>query len=476
MSELKPLPEDGQTSEIKASNKKIFSYSFVFFVFSLFGYGQFLALYEINVFGAAGLTTSEAGFMVSLIMGIFTIWNMINDPFAGWLTDRPTRWVKKWGYRFPWILIGILPTIFFWFLIWVPPDADASNPWPVFFYALIVLCLFDFFYSIFSTQALGSYPVHFRSESDRRKAGVLVMALGGIAVFLFSIINSLTLNIYDKNSFRNMAIVLIIIQLIGVLLFIPGVRETKEITDLFLWGYEQTEKTSFFQALKIAVTSKNFMISTFAYLMISCSAALVGASSIYWYKHAINTPYTYLTIASIIQLTCYILFMPLWSRVANKIGTFKTYFLGLVLMGVNGVLAFFFVYDFTMELIMQPLYGAGNACFYIMVQPILSDVYDEVTVKTGKHQEASLLGIRNFFFRLAVFVSIFIVTGVHVLTAYDITPGAIQPSSAILGVRLHSALIPALFNFCGAIVFYLFYDLYGEKKKLIQQKMVEMKL
>ncbi len=476
MSDLKPLPSTRNESEIKASNKKMISYSFVFFVFQLFGYGQIYALYEINVFGAAGYSVADAGFLVALAMGLFTIWNMINDPLSGYLTDRPMRWTKKWGMRFPWILIGIFPTILFWFLIWIPPEADATNPWPVFFYLLLILCLFDLFYSIYSTQALGAYPVHFRSEEDRRKAGVLVMAFGGIATFGFAIITSLTLNISVKSSFATAAIILVIAQLIGTLLFIPGVRETKEITNLFIWGHEHTEKTTFIQALKTAVTAKNFMISTFAYLMFSCSGALIGASSIYWYAYGINTPYAYLSLAAILQLACYILFMPLWSKVANKIGTFKTYALGLVLTGFSGVIAFFFVYNFTMELIMQPLYGASNSCFFIMVQPILSDCYDEVTTKTGRHQEASMLGVRNFFFRLAIFAATFSIAAVHILTAYDITPGALQSSAAILGVRLHSTLIPSMFNFIGALVFYLFYDLFGKKKENMQQKMIERKL
>ena len=473
---LKPLPGGEKGVEKKVSNKKMISYSFVFFVFQIFGYGQIYALYEINVFGAAGMSVTDAAFLVALVMALFTIWNMINDPLSGWMTDRPTRWTKKWGMRFPWIIISIFPTIFFWFLIWIRPAADASNPWPVFFYLLIVLCVFDLFYSIYSTQALGSYPVHFRSEPDRRKAGVLVMAFGGIATFLFAIINSLTLNINIKSSFVTMAIFTVIMQFIGVFLFIPGVRETKEVTNIFLWGYEHAERTSFVQALKIALTAKNFMLSTFAFLMISCSTALIGLSSMYWYAFGINTPYSYMSIAAILQLICYIVFMPLWSKVANRIGTFKTYTLGLILTGISSVFAFLFVYNFTMELIFQVWYGMANACFFIMVQPILSDCYDEITAKTGKHQEASMLGVRNFFFRLAAFVATITVAIIHVLTAYDITPGALQTSTAIMGVRLHSALIPAILNFVGALVFYVFYDLYGKKKEDMQKKMVKMGL
>ena len=48
---------------------------------------------------------------------IFAIWNAINDPLLGYLTNRPFKFTKKWGRRFPWILIGGFPMGFCYFLI-----------------------------------------------------------------------------------------------------------------------------------------------------------------------------------------------------------------------------------------------------------------------------------------------------------------------------------------------------------------------
>lgn len=55
---------------------------------------------------------SEIGlnvWLVGLAFVIFAIYNMFNDPLVGYLTNRPFKFTRKWGRRFPWILLGGLP-------------------------------------------------------------------------------------------------------------------------------------------------------------------------------------------------------------------------------------------------------------------------------------------------------------------------------------------------------------------------------
>ena len=40
---------------------------------------------------------------------LYSVWNAFNDPLIGYLTDRPFKFTKKWGRRFPWIIISFIP-------------------------------------------------------------------------------------------------------------------------------------------------------------------------------------------------------------------------------------------------------------------------------------------------------------------------------------------------------------------------------
>ena len=78
--------------------------------------------------------------LIVLALTIFTVYNAINDPIIGFLVDRNTRFTRKWGRRFPWIIIGIIPWTLSVYLIFSVTDIDPSkNPWPIVGWLLLTL-------------------------------------------------------------------------------------------------------------------------------------------------------------------------------------------------------------------------------------------------------------------------------------------------------------------------------------------------
>jgi GPH family glycoside/pentoside/hexuronide:cation symporter len=71
----------------------------------------FLLLFFTNV---AGIPAGLAG---SILM-IGKIWDAVNDPFVGLLTDKTKS--HRWGLRLPWLLYRAIP--FFWDVLLLPMD------------------------------------------------------------------------------------------------------------------------------------------------------------------------------------------------------------------------------------------------------------------------------------------------------------------------------------------------------------------
>ncbi len=91
----------------------------------------------------AGLPAGLAG---SVLM-IGKIFDAINDPFIGVLSDR-TRSI--WGRRLPWILGGIIPFILFYGLQWTIPHFSEEvtvNQWGLFGYYVAIGIVFNLFYT-----------------------------------------------------------------------------------------------------------------------------------------------------------------------------------------------------------------------------------------------------------------------------------------------------------------------------------------
>ena len=53
------------------------------------------------------------------------IWDAINDPVVGWLTDNTKS--PRWGRRLPWLFYGAIPFAISRFLLWVVPQFTADK-------------------------------------------------------------------------------------------------------------------------------------------------------------------------------------------------------------------------------------------------------------------------------------------------------------------------------------------------------------
>jgi GPH family glycoside/pentoside/hexuronide:cation symporter len=101
----------------------------------------FLLVFFTNV---AGIRPGLAG----TILLIGKIWDAVNDPFVGVLSDRT---VSRWGRRLPWLLYGAIPFGIFYFLQWIVPQFSAdpvANGWGLFWYYVAIGILFNIFYTV----------------------------------------------------------------------------------------------------------------------------------------------------------------------------------------------------------------------------------------------------------------------------------------------------------------------------------------
>ena len=109
-----------------------------------------------------------------------------------------------------------------------------------------------------------------------------------------------------------------------------------------------------------------------------------------------------------------------------------------------------------------------------MLMPVASDTYDEVSSKMEKRVDATLVGVRTFFFRVAFLVIAVVISTTHLLTAYDINPYAIQSAEAIWGIRVHTALIPGLMMIVMGLIFGRLYTLEGAEKQALVKKLKDL--
>ena len=249
---------------IKHSKKNMASYGCAkalneFFNMAFFAFNFFF--YEVEI----GLSV----WYVGLALVIFAIWNAINDPLAGYLTDRPFRFTKKWGRRFPWILTGGVGWVISYILIFTPPNVDPkSGALIIFAWLIFSTCLYDTFASIFFVNFSALFPDKFRSVEERRKVNGIATPIGILGIFAGTIVPPLIIRFGEIQTFVIQAGVMFIFGMIILALCIPGCRDDKDIVDRYLAKYD-TDKSrdSFFKSFKTIVSLVfNSPFSIFSFL------------------------------------------------------------------------------------------------------------------------------------------------------------------------------------------------------------------
>ncbi len=429
--------------------------------------------------------------VIFLATFLFALYNMVNDPFIGYLTNRPFKFTKKYGRRFPWLLLGGIPLCASYIIVFMPPVTDpTSGAWFLFAWMLLTMCLFDTFHSLFFVNFMALFPEKHRSNKERRVASGIYIPIGVIGVALGALVPPLVFKYPGTaapdivlQSFIVQGVVIALIGLIGMLLAIPGFREDKDLVGKYLETYEKNpERESFFKSLVIALKQKSFLVYMVIYTLYQCLVVTMQNSLNYEVGYVIEkVPGISVNLMATLIFASFlvgvIVSSPVWVKYSHKVNNNKKIMLiSAIGLGVFA-LPLLFVTNYWAVIAVMFLWGIFLGGFWVMIFPVMSDVIDESVVITGRREEGVYSGFSQFFARIGIIAQTITFAIVHTLTGF-IEGGdpSIQPPEALVGIQIHLGLIPAIFIFIGAFFFWKYYDLTPEKIDATQVKLGELGL
>jgi GPH family glycoside/pentoside/hexuronide:cation symporter len=408
---------------------------------------------------------------------IFAIWNALNDPVVGYLTERPFKFTKRWGRRFPWMMIGGVPCLLSYVLIFIPPNINPeSGALIIFIWLVCTTCIFDTFLSIWWINFYSLYPDKFRSSEERRIASGVITPVGVLGVALGGIVPPLIITYGDKQSFMLQAIVVVIISFLFFFLAIPGWRDDKIMINRYIEKFQnQKQKENFVAAMKISIQHKNFVmyviLNTFFLTLAYCILASIPYVVRYILKES-SSSQILLQVAFLIGVLCS---TPFWIKFANKVNDNRKVMIISSCLIVILTIPFSLFTEVRVLFILIFCWGLSYGGMWALIRIIIADVIDESVAKTGKRKEGVYNGIAQFFARMAIIFQAIIFAVVHILTGFD-EDATQQSPDAIWGIQLHFGIIPAVFLFMGVVIFWKWYTLTPDKLKTYQEKIKELEL
>ncbi len=426
--------------------------------------------------------------LVFVAMSIFLVYNGINDPIFGFLIDRNLRFTRKWGRRFPWIAIGIIPWAFSVFLHFSAPIiATPANPWPAFWWLLLTLVLLDTFGTIVNINYKALQMEKFRTEYERRRFTKYYVPLDIAAMVLGMLLPTLFLDneapkAIQLANYSLMGIVVAIVALLFGILSLYGNREDKIMIDRH-FSPESVKRMNFFKAFKEAVKSKTFMVYFIFGTCLGIQISLVVVNVYYLTTYVLNAgTLTYFLVLGL-YLIGTLVSIPIWLRYIKKINNNKK---ALVVAGLASCAALFpltFFYGPTDLMIMAFILGLAqgglNSYVYTIIGP---SVTEDVIVKMGRNQKGVLFGISALLGRLVASIDELIIAVIHDISGFlpgypsykELAAVVFDMTRIQIGIRLLQGVIPAYILLIGILIIWLYFPLTQEKILSNKAKMEEL--
>ncbi|TFF96646.1 MAG: MFS transporter, partial [Promethearchaeota archaeon] len=303
---------------------------------------------------------------------IWSIWNMINDPILGALSDVTKK--RKWGKRRYFLIISVIPLGLSMFFLFFVPFSTGSKI-PEFSYFLAIIILFEFFYTLFDVNINSIFPEQFPTESKRAQTNIYVKAFTVLAVILAAVptLTKQTPNTNNPIEIQNLKFTYtlwgIYLAVMVILFAIPfiwkGIKEEKESDETY------EKRPSFIASLKSTLKNKTFVKFVVANTMVwYVFNTLITIFPLY-FEHVIDVSETEAfikTLALVSALVTAALILPFHKWLGEKIGMRNGMIFNMALW-IGLLTPFFFLSsgDTILGLIVTAIQGISlsGALFYV---------------------------------------------------------------------------------------------------------------
>ena len=438
--------------------------------------------YAIFLTDVVGLEPRLAS--VAALVGI--IWDAINDPIVGVLSDRMK---SRWGRRRPFLLFFAIPFGLGFMLLWYAPPFESQIAKALF--VTLAFMISDTLQTLVVVPFSALTP-ELTQDYDERTSLIgfrmffnlvvsLVAAVAAPAIVDGVLANGGT----QQQGFMLTAAIFGGLAILPFLLIFAVVREKP------LSAANVVQEIPFLQTVKTAWSNIPFRFATLLYMLnwitFDLVALVLPFYLVYWISSGdLLAKATVLGVSLPIESAVFavllitaVIALPIWLFVSKKLSKKSAYIVGMVFWaGVQLVIFSIQPGQVSMILLMSFFAGISVSSAHILPDSIFPDVIEWDELRTGRRQEGIYYGVKNFIRKLTGALAIFI--GLQVLGwfGYQSPPeGAtsfIQSPQTLTAIRFLLGPIGAILLF-SAVAMAWFYPLTRERHARIRKLLLRRK-
>ena len=433
----------------------------------------FYAIYLTDVVGIEPRLAS-----LGALVGI--VWDAVNDPIIGMLSDRVK---SKLGRRRPFLLWFAFPFGLSFVMLWSAPNWDSQIA--LLIYVTLAFMISDTLTTLVAVPYYSLTPELTQNYDERTSLSSFrsVFQLLSAMVVVVSapmIVDAVILG--GGSQQQGFLTAGAVFGAIGSLpLFLIGLF----VRERFSEDSQEQEELSFRETLKLAWQNVPFRYAVGIYMFNWSAVDMVSITFpfflLYWVAQGdllakINILGVDLALESaffgVLMLVC-VLFVPFWLWLSKRQNKIRAYILGMAAWVIVQMLIFTIQPGETSYMLfLAGLAGIGVSAAYILPDSILPDVIEWDELRTGRRQEGIYYGIRTLIRKLTGALIIFVTLQILGWSGYQAPPDGVtlyqQPEAALFMIRLMVSFIGAAI-LAGTIILAWSYPLTREKYQKIQK-------
>jgi len=330
-------------------------------------YKVFAGFYLFYYIDELGLAVALA----AIINVIYAIWDAVNDPIVGFLSDN-TR--TRWGRRRPWLLTGLPFYVGLLVLVYAVPKPTLQGN-SLFWYALLVFFLFEGAFTIMSVNYAALFPELFQGLRERAHASSSYQGLsmlGELVGFSFPPF------IYAQFGFVPMAIGFAAVA--GIALFLGIIRNTEDPKSLNTPPLDL--KAGFGEVLK----DRPFLLFTVAFTFLMVVTMVYTLATPFWVKYTLGASPRATSLIFVTVFVVAILSVSMWGKFVRMLGIKRSWLWSVGVMAASAIIVGL-ASNLVLGVVGAAVAGVGLGGVKVCREMIMANFVDRSLEHTGHRRE-----------------------------------------------------------------------------------------
>ncbi|MEB3332094.1 MAG: MFS transporter [Synechococcaceae cyanobacterium] len=391
--------------------------------------------------------------MAGLVLMLARLWDAINDPIIGWLSDK-TR--GDWGPRLPWLIWSAIPLGFAMALMWWLPPGGLAVKF-VIFLAISVLanslytCV-NLPYSALAAELTSSVSLRTRLNTARFTGSILASLIGIVLGGL------LLRDHHNPDAYWRVGL------LTGAIISLCTLVCAWGIAPMALRGQRPSSRRgSTRRLLRRVRRNDRFLRVLGLYLLLWCALQLMQTAALIFLPVVMRLPESWSNWILLPFQISTLIGLWIWTAVSHRRGRLHALRFGTALWIAGCLMAMVLIpldaayspvgslqnlIKLVALLVAILLVGLGASTAYLIPWALLPDAIDADPEKPAGLYSAWMV----FAQKICISIALFFFGNLMSLSGYQAVKNAIQPLSALLSIRFCMGLIPALLVVLGLLV------------------------